>query len=273
MEGARKRGMAAPTTDVIRPESRAFYQAAMQVLLRAGVEFLVGGAYAFERYTGIARHTKDFDIFLTREQAEEALEVLAAAGYECERTFPHWLFKARQGDDFIDLIFASGNGIAVIDDQWFENAVEERVLDMPVKLCPVEETIWSKAFIMERERFDGADVAHLILSRGPEIDWDRLMQRFEHYPRVLLAHLVLFGFIYPDSRNNVPSRVLRALMRRLEGEMEKEPPEERVCFGTILSREQYLHDLGRQGYQDARLLPPGTMTAEDIAYWTSKIGE
>jgi hypothetical protein len=27
-----------------------------------------------------------------------------------------------------------------------------------VKLMPVEESIWTKAFIMERERFDGADI-------------------------------------------------------------------------------------------------------------------
>ena len=26
--------------------------------------FLVGGAYAFARYTGIERHTKDFDVFV-----------------------------------------------------------------------------------------------------------------------------------------------------------------------------------------------------------------
>ena len=33
---------------------------------------------------------------------------------------------------------------------------------MPGPLIPAEEMIWSKAFIMERERYDGADVAHIL---------------------------------------------------------------------------------------------------------------
>jgi hypothetical protein len=33
----------------------------------------------------------------------------------------------------------------------------------------VEEMVWQKAFIMERERFDGADVVHLIQAPwGPD---------------------------------------------------------------------------------------------------------
>jgi hypothetical protein len=41
--------------------------------------------------------------------------------------------------------------------------------------------IWSKAFVMERERFDGADVAHLLRSMGPRLDWDRILRRFDRY--------------------------------------------------------------------------------------------
>jgi hypothetical protein len=38
--------------------------------------------------------------------------------------------------------------------------------------------IWSKAFIMERERFDGADVMHLIHENANRLDWNRLLERF-----------------------------------------------------------------------------------------------
>ena len=75
---------------------------------------------------------------------------------------------------------------------------------MPVQIAPAEETIWSKAFVMERERFDGADVAHLILGHGDKLDWQRLLERFGPHWRVLLAHLVLFGFIFPSARSRVP---------------------------------------------------------------------
>ncbi len=85
-----------------------------------------------------------------------------APGYRTESRFPHWLGKAHSGDDFVDIIFSSGNGVATVDDDWFAHAVGRGVLGLAVQLCPVEETIWSKAFVMERERYDGADVAHIL---------------------------------------------------------------------------------------------------------------
>jgi hypothetical protein len=44
-----------------------------------------------------------------------------------------------------------------------------------------------------------------------------------------------------------------------------------VCAGTLLSREQYLHDVEQLGYVDGRLTPASTMTAEDVAVWTDAI--
>src|SRR6266550_7315802 len=147
---------------VLEETSRAFYRDALSRLDRAGIEYLVGGAYAFARYTGIERHTKDFDIFIRRGDYERIAQVLGEAGYESELTFPHWLGKAFYNDDFIDLIFSAGNGVARVDDLWFQRSVPCVVIGMQVKLIPAEEMIWSKGLIMERERFDGADVAHVI---------------------------------------------------------------------------------------------------------------
>ena len=96
---------------------------------------------------------------------------------------------------------------------------EAIVLGMRVKLQPVEEMIWSKAFVMERERSDAADVAHLILKCSGSIDWDRLVARFGANWRVLFAHLVLFGFVYPSERTRVPARLLRDLWGRLQQEL------------------------------------------------------
>ena len=44
-----------------------------------------------------------------------------------------------------------------------------------------------------------------------------------------------------------------------------------MCAGTLLSREQFLHDIERLGYVDGRLTPASTMTPEDIAVWTEAI--
>lgn len=76
------------------PQARAFYCHAIATLQAGGVPFLVGGAYASERYTGISRHTKDFDLFIRPEDCDQAMAMLAAAGYRTELAFPHWLAKA-----------------------------------------------------------------------------------------------------------------------------------------------------------------------------------
>jgi hypothetical protein len=247
-----------------------FYRRALAALSGAGIPFVVGGAYAYSYYTSIARETKDFDIFIHPRDVERALAELRRRGCWTELTFPHWLAKAWSGETFMDLIFNSGNGVVPVDDQWFAHAPEATVLGMRVKLQPVEEMIWSKSFVMERERSDAADVAHLLLRCPETIDWNRLVGRFGEHWRVLLAHLVLFGFVYPSERTRVPARVIQELMARLDGELAGDA-DERVCNGTMLSREQYLTDVEQWDYEDARIAPRGSMSAEDVAHWTAAI--
>jgi hypothetical protein len=245
----------------------------MQALQESAIPYLVGGAYAFERYTGIARHTKDFDIFVRPADRDRTLAVLARAGFSTQIAFPHWLGKAYDGDEFIDVIYSSGNGIAEVDDGWFEHAVDGEVLDVEVQLCPAEEMIWQKAFIMERERYDGADVAHLLRARGPMLDWGRLLDRFGDHWRVLFSHLVLLGFIYPNEPSPIPDTVMLGLIRRLKQELGNRSGTPAVCQGTLLSRAQYLVDLDGWGYEDGRLPPHGTMTPEQRQRWTAAIAE
>jgi hypothetical protein len=252
------------------PVSRDFYQSALRYLQQAGIPFLVGGAYSFARHTGIERHTKDFDIFVREADCERVLKTLAAAGYSVELTFPHWLGKAYSGDNQLDVIFGSGNGVARVDDGWFEHAVEDQVFDTPVLLCPVEETIWSKSFVMERERFDGADVAHLLRSAGRHLDWQRLLDRFGPRWRVLCAHLVLFQFVYPGERDTIPAWVMEEMTGRLRRETGAPPQETNVCQGTLLSRAQYLVDIEHWGYEDARRTGE-FLTSADIELWTDAI--
>ena len=238
--------------------------------------FLVGGAYAFTPYTGIDRSTKDFDLFVRGIDVARALEVLAARGLGVDLTFPHWLAKVYPSpgtvDPFVDLIFSSGNGVASVDDGWFDHAPRRSVLGLRVPVVPAEELLWSKSFVMERERFDGADVIHLLRSRAERLDWDRILLRFGNNWRILLAVLVLFGFVYPGERTRIPRAVMDTLLARLAEELDRDAPAGRLCQGTILSRAQYLPDVLEWGYTDGRLFPRGEMTEEDIASWTAAIG-
>jgi len=262
--------MAAIPETILSQSSIRFYRHALAILKEAEIPHLVGGAYAFARYTGIERHTKDFDVFIREEDFGRAAWAFQKAGYAAELTFPHWLGKAFKGEDFVDLIFSAGNGVAAVDDLWFEHAVREEVFGVEVDLIPAEEMLWSKGLVMERERFDGADVAHVIRAVGDRLDWTRLIGRYGPYWRALYAHVVLFGFIYPSDRSKVPAWVVERLSERVREETQDPEAGERVCYGTILSRQQYLKDIEEWGYEDARL-KHGTMTEGDIAKWTAGI--
>jgi hypothetical protein len=257
----------------VSPSERADHVRALELLTLAGVPFLVGGAYAMFHYTGVVRYTKDLDLFLRREDEARAREVLSAAGWSTHVHEPLWLSKAQHGATQVDLIYSSGNGLAVVDDVWLGRAPQAAVLGVPARLVPPEEMVWSKAFVQERDRWDGADVAHLLRACGPNIDWKRLLAHFgEDHWHVLAAHLVLFAFSFPDDRSAVPGEVWRWLSSRVR-ELEtgaSERCESKRCRGTLLSRIQYLPDLELWGYRDARdevpgYLPPVALRPESFA--------
>ena len=247
-----------------------FYRRAITLAQESGIPFLVGGAYALAYYAGIVRHTKDFDMFVREEDAQRLLDVFAAAGMRTETTFAHWLGKAYEGDLFVDVIFSAGNGVADVDDAWFEHAVDAEVLGLPAKLIPPEEMIWSKGFVMERERYDGADINHLLRTRAQTLDWRRLLARFAGHWRVFSApHPV--RYVYPGHRHFVPDWVMNELMGHMRQELSGPSVRSDLCQGTFLSRAQYLVDIQRWGYKDGRLSPTGDLTEEHVTAWTDAI--
>ena len=179
METASARAIHDPAAD--------FYIDSLHRLVDSGIPFLVGGAFAFSHYSNVRRNTKDIDVFVKPDDCPRVLALFEKFGYETEIPYPHWLGKIHSDGHFMDVIFNSGNGVAKVDDLWFEHAVKTNVLGVIVRLSPAEEMIWSKAFIQERERFDGADVVHLLRETGPSLDWPRLLMRFGDHWRVLLA--------------------------------------------------------------------------------------
>ncbi|HVJ94784.1 MAG TPA: hypothetical protein VM580_33585 [Labilithrix sp.] len=143
---------------MVRPLARQFYEDTVRALTSADIPFVVGGTLALKHFAGIARDTKDLDVFLRKEDLERAMAVLVEQGFEAEVLFPHWLAKAWSGPHFVDFIFDSANGLCPVDDAWLEYAHPCVLWGVPVLVCPAEEMIVSKSFVMERDRFDGADV-------------------------------------------------------------------------------------------------------------------
>ena len=274
---SRKNGREQQRNHRDHPVGDDFYRICIEVLDEAKIPFLVGGAYALRTYAEIVRDTKDFDVFIREKHLDAALAAFERAGFKSEKTHAHWLAKVFCGDCFIDLIFRAGNGLCDVDEAWFAHARESEMLDKKIALCPPEEIIWMKSYIMERERFDGADIAHILRLRAEEIDWKRLLERFGPDWRVLMSHLVMFGFVYPSEKNRIPKNVLDDLLARLNREQRDEISNDeaakKICNGTLISRAQYLPDVERWGYRDGRREPRVQMSKKEIEEWTQKVEE
>ena len=252
------------------PEDKALdvYREALLSLSKAKVPFLVGGTFALESYTGLVRPTKDLDLFVNPADRLRLMQRLSDAGFRTEWRFPHWLGKASKDERSIDIIYSSGNGVCPVDEAWFRYALPAEILGVSVRVVPAEEMLWSKAFVMERNRYDGGDIAHLLRARAQHLDWARLLFRFGTHWRVLFSHVILFGFIYPEQRLRIPDWFMHEMMRRLKLDMQCLPADRAVCQGTLLSWSQYLSDLECGEYEDARHAPRGKLTSDETQHMT-----
>ena len=133
-------------------------------------------------------------------------------------------------DQYIDVVFSSGNGIVRVDDQLVRARSTGRgARHARVVLCPAEELLWSSAFVQERERYDGAAVLHLLHAQALFFDWPRLLERFGDNWAVLLSYVVLFRFAYPDRRGDVPDEVINELLGRFSRQQPE--PDNPLCAG------------------------------------------
>jgi hypothetical protein len=142
------------------------------------------------------------------------------------------------------------------------HARDAELFGVNVPVLAAEEMIWSKVFVAERHRYDGADIAHLFRAAATTMDWSRLLARFGSYWPLLLTSLILFGFIYPADRSKIPDWLSRELASRWQRDSSTSGPQ--ICQGTLLSSTQFLHDLNHGSLLDARVQPIGKLAADHV---------
>jgi hypothetical protein len=137
-----------------------------------------------------------------------------------------------------------------VTDAWFEQAPEVTIYDTKVRLVPPTELIWSKIFVQDRHRYDGADIAHLILKMHDQIDWKRLLAHIELHWEVLLIAILNFRYIYPSERDKTPKWLLDELLRRVASQETMPAPGVRICRGRIFSPRDYEPDVSEWGFSE-----------------------
>lgn len=211
------------------------------ILNERKVPYAVSGAFALHEHTGIWRDTKDLDVFMGADQIERALEILQDHGFKTEITDPVWLCKVRQGEYYVDLISGMSNAVIRVDQSWVDRGFDSEVLGVPARVLAPEELIASKIFVTFRERFDGADIAHVIYAAGDSMDWNRLLSLAGDHWQMLFWALVLFHYIYPSS-NTVPMAVWNDLLARFRATLDH-PDLHAPFLGSLVDEKMFAIDV------------------------------
>ena len=209
------------------PEQIELFHAVLQHMNEQGVPYVVSGAAALREHTGIARNTKDLDLFLPAEHIGKALQSLQDEGFETVVKDPVWLAKAHRGEYFVDLITGMSNAVILVDQSWIDRGIPSVQFGVPVKVLAPEELIASKVFVTRRERFDGADIVHVIHGTRGKLDWQRILDLLGEHWEMLLWSLLLFHYVYPANAGYVPRAVWDCLLRRLRTQLDHPDPKAR----------------------------------------------
>ncbi len=230
-------------------KQEALFRDVLTTLNDSRIPFAVSGAIALQQHTGICRNTKDLDIFLAAKYGERALACLTKNGFNCEVRDPVWLAKARRDNYFVDLITGMSNAVITVEDSWMEHSHPGTVLGVPVRILAPEELLASKLFVTRRERFDGADIAHIVYVTKGKLDWARIFQYVGEHWEILLWSLLLFRYVYPGNSDYVPATVWQDLISRISKATARPDPKQEFR-GSLIDDCMFAIDVEEWGLEN-----------------------
>jgi hypothetical protein len=189
---------------------------------RRGLRFAIGGGLANIAYSGVWRNTRDLDLFVLPRDRDKFVALLTEQGmtdYHDRQAYDRsWIYRGFLEDEIIDVIWQMANHRAAVDDIWLDAGPSVEIDGEYFPLIPIEETLWTKLYVMQRERCDWPDGLNLIAAVGPEIDWDRLIGRIGVDAPLLAAILTAFAWVCPRRSLDLPPWLWDRLgARRSEG--------------------------------------------------------
>jgi hypothetical protein len=230
----------------------ALFKEVLLLLETLKCSYAVAGAFALRQHTGISRYTKDLDVFLTAETASEVLPVFGENGFRDEVCDPFWLAKVHRDGYFVDFITGMSNGVIVVDDSWIDRACPARICGVSSRVLAPEETLASKLFVTRRERFDGADIAHIIFAARGKLDWGRILQLAGEHWELVLWSMLLFKYVYPAHTKYVPLTLWDDLMGRLAADLRRTDSTAKFR-GTLIDDAMFAIDVEEWGLDNLML--------------------
>jgi hypothetical protein len=203
-------------TDLLADEQWTVYRRVIDRAAERKIRFAVGGGLAFSHYANRWRNTKDIDLYILPEDRDAMIAAIADAGltdyFEVHSYDRNWIYRSHDdAGNIVDIIWQMANYRTRVDDQWLSRGETVLIRETTIRMLPVEELIWSKLYVLQRDRCDWGDLLNLLFARGPSLDWDHLIDRVGEDRRVLAAVMELFAWACPGRAAAVPMRAWDAL--------------------------------------------------------------
>jgi predicted nucleotidyltransferase len=148
---------------------------AAALLRDAGVPFMLGGGLAAWARGG-PESDHDLDLMVKPEDAEEALEVLAAAGMRPDHPPETWLYKAWDDNGvMVDLIFEPV-GMPVGDEE-LSRAEELEVEAVGMRVMALEDVFVTKLLALDEQSLDYKSLLQIARPVREQVDWEDVLRR------------------------------------------------------------------------------------------------
>jgi hypothetical protein len=152
-------------------------------LREADVPFMLAGSMACWVRGGPEPFTKDVDFCVKPDDADRALDALAAAGMATARPPEGWLYKAWDDDILVDLLFAPAN--VPVSDKVLENSDELLVLSVPMQVAAIDDVMATKLLALNEQSIDLKQLLQIGRALREQIDWPALHRRTRESPYAL----------------------------------------------------------------------------------------
>ncbi len=190
------------------PEEWSLYKRLLHEAAARKLPFAVGGGLAAMTYAGQWRNTKDLDLYIMSRHRDQMIALLVTLGfedyYEKQPYDRKWIYRGCKDGNIVDLIWAMANQRAVVDETWFEGPAVEADGERFRLLAP-EESLWSKLYVLQRDRCDWPDALNLLYGVGPEMNWPRLLRNLGSDAPLVGALLFAFGWLCPERAQQLPT--------------------------------------------------------------------
>ncbi len=200
--------------NLIPPEQWRVYACVLTHMCSKGIPFALGGGLALGYYTDHLRRSKDLDIYVRPEDRHEVIDVVNRCGmndyYDVSSYDRGWIYRAHLDGVIVDTIWAMANKRTQVDDVWLDGP-QVQLCGQTLPVIPPEELIWSKLYVLQRDRCDWPDIINLIGATGPELDWEHLLSRVAEDLPLLKGVMSIFSWLAPQQALRIPKRVWSTL--------------------------------------------------------------